>query len=507
MEQIWEDDKFVPITKLKEIISPEILHRVQAMSPGRVDFNSARIIATLIYIDKLDEHALGSLYKYHLTDRNLPFTFNRERACLDTNQASTSTYGEVGSSNCGTLSFELFHHKVDHDRFERSQWIFMAPSFDSSDTKDYDFDAKCPLPILSRSREPRISSTAKVWKVQIHPGHINHNLPMTEGQNPWLALKEMESDSEKEYFREQHALRKMFEFNHPNLIKVIASFKRGQKYFFLFPWAHGGDLRSFWQNPDNDKQERSPRFMRWILEQICGLASAIRKLYFPQKGKTEENCRHGDIKPKNILLFPDDGLGTLCIADAGLARFHVQITAKRTYGSTTGGGTVEYAPPESRDDDPHVARSRSYDTWSFACVLLEFLVWALGGNSEYAKFEAARRPSRKSREPRFFNINTSRRGEETYTIHPQVEKYINMVESHERCKGRMWIKDLVRVIRKDLLVVDPTKRMPSDKLDDFLEDLLKTAANDKAYLVGNSRHTGFQALPFKKNGFSVMLQK
>jgi serine/threonine protein kinase len=89
--------------------------------------------------------------------------------------------------------------------------------------------------------------------------------------------------------------------------------------------------------------------------------------------------RHGDIKPDNILVFLDpvdpQSRGTLVITDFGLTRFHSDHT--KTYFKRNIPMTPTYRPPEC---DMHGGSvSRSFDIWSYGCVLLEFIAWYLGG--------------------------------------------------------------------------------------------------------------------------------
>ncbi|KAK7709694.1 hypothetical protein SLS57_008599 [Botryosphaeria dothidea] len=95
------------------------------------------------------------------------------------------------------------------------------------------------------------------------------------------------------------------------------------------------------------------------------------------------NWRHGDLKPDNILRFVDSttaerSLGTLKIADLGLAKLHDVDTNLRAEPTSQRCGTLKYEPPEALY--PHRSpRSRRYDIWSMGCIILESIIWLLYG--------------------------------------------------------------------------------------------------------------------------------
>jgi serine/threonine protein kinase len=125
------------------------------------------------------------------------------------------------------------------------------------------------------------------------------------------------------------------------------------------------------------------------VKQLLGLARALCEAHYP---RTKPIFRHGDLKPENILWFKggDGEIGTLKIADWGLARQHNLETEHRSRTST-GSGTRRYEPPEEEtgegiwansltpgqaDPKQQKKRSRLYDVWAMGCITLEFL-WVI----------------------------------------------------------------------------------------------------------------------------------
>jgi serine/threonine protein kinase len=316
-----------------------------------------------------------------------------------------------------------------------------------------------------------------------------------------LAIKQLKSDSKQEFQQEEDALYRIQRLNHNHLIKVIASFKKGQDYFFLFPWADGGDLQHMWKDPVRNTEHRKPEMIQWVLEQMKGIASGVKELHHPSDSPTSgENGRHGDLRPDNILLFIEDSKnhprGTLRITDAGLSRFHEKITSKRTAGTNTQGGSIEYAPPESRKEGKDVKRSRKYDMWSLGCIFLEITIWVLGGIAEVKGFRDARKTER-SENYQYYQIIKNKSGE-TYKIHPEVENRILWIRSDLRCLGNTWFQDFLVIIENHLFKTDEKARINAIDLDDRLDNILEKAKGKPSYLCGSDTNLGFAPRPFAK---------
>jgi serine/threonine protein kinase len=62
------------------------------------------------------------------------------------------------------------------------------------------------------------------------------------------ARSEMDpQDIERAWDREARALREMGTLSHPHIVKLIATFTRGNKCYLMFQWANGGNLRDLWR--------------------------------------------------------------------------------------------------------------------------------------------------------------------------------------------------------------------------------------------------------------------
>lgn len=264
-------------------------------------------------------------------------------------------------------------------------------------------------------------------------------------------LKRPEDATEEEvttFFRaERRTLKTMREIAHANLIQAIATYEKGEESreggerCFVFPWASGGNLRQLWMHRSPDWQDVS----HWAWGQIRGLTEGLDKLH-------EKGTRHGDLKPENILIFnrgkPPE-LGSLVIADVGIAKYHAFETSARKLKevqTNTRFFTGQYEPPEIRLDQPTVI-SRKYDSWSLGCVLLEFIIWLRRGKDGLKKFHAERQLAT-ANEGRFWDA-TAGGGR---VLHPIARKWIKdlLGELNGRPELLAW-RELLKLVESHLL--------------------------------------------------------
>lgn len=271
-------------------------------------------------------------------------------------------------------------------------------------------------------------------------------------------------DSESFIKAEYQTLDILREFDTQHLIKATAFYKMtsGQieGLYFVFPFAEQGNLRKFWKQTKPSIYEKS--HMTWVFEQLRGLADAIKTLHHER----EEACRHGDLKPENVLCFKVSGSTAvedltscvLVISDVGLSRIHDKSTQLRSKTRMAAGETVAYAAPEA-ELFPDQATSRRYDIWSLGCLYLEFIVWLLYGAEELDRFGEERDRYGEKIGARFYiiispetlTVDRSR----TPVVNPAVTKWIEHIKQDPRCVetglGETAIGRLISLIEKRLL--------------------------------------------------------
>lgn len=292
-----------------------------------------------------------------------------------------------------------------------------------------------------------------------------------------LALKILKADKQEEFDKEREALSKIQHCKNPHLITLIASFKLGSSFHFLFPWAEGGDLRFFWQTSWAGFEQQHER-ISWGFGQMIGIAKAIDDLHkvqpYDDDGGADKNGRHGDLRPENILAFRDEQsnghvLWKLCITDAGLAKFHERITDQRIDGTTTTRGSIEYAPPESRDKNANKPRSRKYDLWSLGCIFLEFAIWMVEGPGAIKQSREKRLKDGAYQAYHRKDKLLSQVKENAYKLRPPVKEDISSLRDERKYPIRF--RKLADIIENKLLA-EEEKRFEASQLVPALEYLV-----------------------------------
>lgn len=198
-----------------------------------------------------------------------------------------------------------------------------------------------------------------------------------------------------------------------------------------------------------------------MLKQLRGLCDGLNVLH-------DRNCRHGDIKPENILLFTEGGyMGTLRLADVGLAKIHELATTQRIreYLHTgTNEATLRYVAPQFGD-----VISRKSDVWALGCVFLEFLIWTLYGNEELQTFNKT--------------VQRFSSGEEDAPgINTAVQWWIEHMGSVLDLSDTA-LSDLLGVIKNEMLVPSYHDRSYSKELHQSLEKIYKRAYMENTYAL------------------------
>ena len=217
----------------------------------------------------------------------------------------------------------------------------------------------------------------------------------------------------------------------------------------------------------------------WSLRQILGLTDAVGALH-------QQNIRHGDIKPQNILHFTNlqdsdpDGDGILVLADVGISKQHHQATDLRKDATNTSSSTIRYEAPEAASERTmEKPRPRRYDMWSLGCMFLEYTVWLLYGFDAVEVFRCRRMLSRSGGPKRESgNFFTERSRGAILKIHPRVSQAIELIRSDPRCPEGTALRDFVDVIEAHLLQIEPERRSKAPELCDKVRKIVEAAVDD-----------------------------
>ncbi|MBK9051837.1 MAG: protein kinase [Chloroflexi bacterium] len=150
------------------------------------------------------------------------------------------------------------------------------------------------------------------------------------------------------FAREAEALRQL---NHPNIVKILATFIDSQNPRIIMEYVPGGSLRDLL-----DKEGQLP--VAQILRLGLELADALTRAH-------HLNIIHRDLKPANILLAEDGSVRLTDFGIAYLANHELRLTQT---GAVM--GTAAYLSPEACLGEEIDSRS---DIWSFGVILAEVL--------------------------------------------------------------------------------------------------------------------------------------
>jgi serine/threonine protein kinase len=234
-----------------------------------------------------------------------------------------------------------------------------------------------------------------------------------------FAVKRLKTERRADFVAEVTVLRKLTTVHaHQHLVTLFATYELSgelRPFHLIFPWAEA-DLFHLWKRCPSPR--RCPEMENWISEQCIGLMAALQQLHrywtfstssvFALIGSTDSNItnltssaedgqrphqsrrifgRHGDIKPDNILWFPNSSSpgepyqGILKIADFGSTRFNTQ-----NHWSDAQNGSVPNSPTyRSPEYEISGECTTLCDVWALGCVYLECVTWYFGG---YALFES-----------------------------------------------------------------------------------------------------------------------
>ncbi|KAK4164675.1 heterokaryon incompatibility protein-domain-containing protein [Cladorrhinum sp. PSN259] len=245
-----------------------------------------------------------------------------------------------------------------------------------------------------------------------------------------------------------------------------------------------------------------------------------RSYYSDESDATgEEHWRHGDLKPENILqCFGANRdlsrwLGTLKIADVGLAKQHMFATRSRNEQTTMQYTTSHYEAPEANRymNSSYHPRSRRFDVWSMGCVIFEFVIVILYGNKGLAAFYSERTFLDQTTETLYFTVH---RDFGTAQVCDVVRHWIDEILKDPECRRpQSALREIIEFVRDRLLVVElpvdgMTKaeisrcRADAGELKEKLESIAQKARHDEQagghYLFATQKRVGLPIPPPKR---------
>lgn len=422
------------------------------------------------------------------------FQFLAEGLCDDDLPMDCPNQGVIGTSKKALLESSTTNKillasanwsRWDLDEFRRLQWSFLSPVF-GNDAPHYEFNRNVVLPFLPLGDVDATIAQggfSTVCRVKIHPQHHVWQSILAEDDSKnenLFAVKKLHSPDENQFRNELNNLKRLNEFNHAHIIKLHATYRQHNSYHLLFPLAKS-DLGSYWQN--NPEPGYNSQTARWMLEQCKGISAALKIIHGHRNNSSQEqqNWRHGDLKPDNILVFVDNfqqkARGTLKLADLGLCH----IESRSAIGARQVGFSPTYAPPEIT---LATRSSGASDIWSLGCVFLEFITWLLKGWNSVASFSDVRALKDGVTgivDDYFFTILPHRIPLEA-TVRIGVTQWIESLNKGAR--HSKLVGEFLCLIQRNMLVVDPQLRISARGLEVAIRAIISKMETTPGFLEG-----------------------
>lgn len=312
-----------------------------------------------------------------------------------------------------------------------------------------------------------------------------------------MAIKKLYSTDPVEFQRERDVLIALGsqEYQGSHIIDLLATYPQKGKYHLIFHYADAS-LPKCWEDrpiPNFDRET-----VLWSVAQMAGISCALSQIHElarsdqllvdgnaqiqAQNGGVKYG-RHGDIRPHNVLWFQEKpGVdcgknGVLMVADFGLARLHGQNSRSNAHADTV------IAAPTYKAPECKVGKyiSRAYDIWCLGCLYLQFITWLLMGWEAIDLFSESRSIlSGGIEEDNFFTV-TEVLGEPQAEVRHSVVSWVDNLHQHEKCSEL--IHELLDLIMKQLLIVDPKARVSASRLYQETNTLLKKSERSAHYLL------------------------
>ena len=262
----------------------------------------------------------------------------------------------------------------------------------------------------------------------------------------------------------------------------LAIIERGDQASVIYALATGdvqklleGDIESFrWC------EEEAARFFCDIVQKSYNLADGLAFLHRQMRDYSSLTCRHGDLKPNNILVFSD----AWKISDMGLAR--VKNTSidesgvRRTTKTTSKDGCGPYAAPEMSVEGALIGRET--DVWSLAAITTELIIWGFGGTVAWQDFVRRREQSSKGL---FYQNNALSPAvdEELLSWAGVYRSELSKILNGDDTQASRFLQGLVEALRK-ALEIDPTKRTDSEAFVNSMAKVCKYLNNPMKKKLG-----------------------
>ena len=240
------------------------------------------------------------------------------------------------------------------------------------------------------------------------------------------------------------------------IMKHLAALEQGDNVMILLPMAEHFDLDVFLRQgfkPTRDTEDAKKLYdfdtsfpnlkeddlSAALVNELCQIAAALQWLHEGNEASdtSYSSLAHMDLKPENILVAGDPGslIGKWMLSDFGVSLFSRSKEVTRGQSSRTSGssyldeprrGCGSYQPPEIKHER---IDGRKCDVWSFGCILVDVLAFALGRKDLFHEVRGLR------------NCGEDDYFYQTNLIRTDTQTPINNVNTKLKTGIRRWLKD------------------------------------------------------------------
>lgn len=285
------------------------------------------------------------------------------------------------------------------------------------------------------------------------------------------------------------------------IMKHIAALVHGSNVMILLPMAEHFDLDVFLRHgskPTRDTEgaeklyDFDTRFPDLkddelgaaLVKELCEVASAVHWLHEGNEASQSlyRSLAHMDLKPENILVAedPSSSIGKWMLSDFGVSLFSQEVSRGQS-GRTTASSYLDeprrgcgtYQPPEIKQIG---IDGRKCDVWSFGCILIDVMAFALGRTDLFQDVRALRNCGG---DDFFYQTKISRRDSQTAItnantkLKPQIKNWLK--DQKRSAKHPRWVRCYIGII-ESTLKCDPQNRPKIESVVCALSELRRDTA-------------------------------
>ncbi|KAI9149653.1 Arginine permease CAN1 [Paramyrothecium foliicola] len=485
--------KFAPKGLVRGVLNTQTLRRLYQILTE--EGQQQLPITESEFIDRIDQRKLRrfiAILVYAICPIEAMWKFASQLVAPSVWPLVSTRGSELGALPASNEDLQLiFRDTVIKDKFYETQFIFCTVVILRGEEVIVKHPTLERLPYLEEPEEIGSGSFGKVYKVYVAKRHIVNQADETENREPkQLARKDYILDDTTD----THAKKEREIWNTllrtptgvcKNILQSLGSVQIGKTYSLFMELAES-DLRSYMM----ERFSIPPTTMNNKAELVrcaAGLAGGLNFLHTQLKLEdgTEVVCYHMDLKPDNILVFPDidrgPGFKIWKLSDFGMARvktkqsrklgdrekdFNSLFKRRNQTSDPTASATVNnrgegtYLAPESVSRKAKMKASS--DVWALGCiisVLFTYMEYGKEGLTLYSEKRASRSRSESCDDrDRFFlyssRLTSIKRHPATSEWHKQLIKQAEGRNKHES----QIIADMLRYVDKYILVIEQTRR-------------------------------------------------